>query len=591
MDADPRVLPRRRRSRKTLAAIALLSTLIIAFFLLLAYQNGTASEVLSFFTGPQKVQANEEFRTDFRNVSRLNPEDHVNREPKTLKHKWRVTSGLRRPDGVLRRVYLVNGQFPGPTIEARSGDEIIIEVENTLEQDGISIHWHGLSMHGANEMDGVVGITQALIKPSRSFTYRFTIEDDQHGTFWWHSHYAEQRADGLYGGFVVHKPLVKDQESEIADERLLLIGDWYHRHAADALKAYSHPGAFGLETVPDSVVINGAGTYICGDAVPARPVDCVEVPAESQPSLYLDTRKRTIIRLVNVGAYAGFSVSALGSVMTALTVDAGHPVSGQMSRTVGYVQPGERVDVLLELDPVAGHYNTRLNVTLDDTPFKYENPALTLTHTFPLHWNGRFRKRQARRELKSIVVERFDTQTATSAEDQSAVLPPAAQHTVLLYAVTQKLARLDNEPRGFINQTTWRPQSPSLNALARSKWDDNQFVPHIPYNKHSPVWVDIILNNLDEDWHPFHLHGYSFWVLSSYTSEYNWGSYNPYDSTKAPSGEYDLKSAPRKDTFYVPRHGYAVLRFEANNPGLWAFHCHVLWHEASGMGMAFDVRY
>ncbi|EME78562.1 uncharacterized protein MYCFIDRAFT_190803 [Pseudocercospora fijiensis CIRAD86] len=533
----------------------------------------------------------QEFRTDVHRVSTLNPEDHVNREPRTLTQKWRVTSGLRRPDGVLRRVYLVNGHFPGPTIEARSGDEIIIEVENALEQDGIAIHWHGLSMNGANEMDGVVGITQAPIQPSQNFTYSFMIEADQHGTFWWHSHYAQQRADGLYGGFVVHNPVSGDEEPEIADERLLLVGDWYHRHAAAALKAYMHPGAFGLETVPDSILINGAGAYKCADAVPVRPVDCIEVPAESQPSLYLDTKKRTILRLVNVGAYAGFSVSAPGSVMTALTVDAGHPIVGTMSRTVGPLQPGERLDVLLELDPVAGHYDTRLNITLDDTPFKYENTALTLTHTFPLRWNGRFRKRQVGSDPKSIVAEHFDPQTATSLEDQSVLVPPAAQHTVILYAVTQKLARLDNETRGFINHTTWRPQSPPLNALARSKWDANQLVPHIPYNQHSPVWVDIVLNNLDEDWHPFHLHGYNFWVLSSYTSDYNWGSYNPYDSAKPPGGENDLKGALRKDTFYVPRHGYAVLRFQANNPGLWAFHCHVLWHEASGMGMTFDVRY
>lgn len=44
------------------------------------------------------------------------------------------------------------GQFPGPTIEARSGDELIINVynsvENSEEEEGISIHWHGLSMKG-----------------------------------------------------------------------------------------------------------------------------------------------------------------------------------------------------------------------------------------------------------------------------------------------------------------------------------------------------------------------------------------------------------------------------------------------------------
>jgi hypothetical protein len=35
--------------------------------------------------------------------------------------------------------------------------------------------------------------------------------------------------------------------------------------------------------------------------------------------------------------------------------------------------------------------------------------------------------------------------------------------------------------------------------------------------------------------------------------------------------------------------GYAVLRFKANNEGLWFFHCHILWHQAAGMAMAFHV--
>jgi FtsP/CotA-like multicopper oxidase with cupredoxin domain len=46
---------------------------------------------------------------------------------------------------------LIVGQFPGPTIEARSGDELVIDVHNSIQDsdnDGIAIHWHGLSMKG-----------------------------------------------------------------------------------------------------------------------------------------------------------------------------------------------------------------------------------------------------------------------------------------------------------------------------------------------------------------------------------------------------------------------------------------------------------
>ena len=40
----------------------------------------------------------------------LHPENHIYRSPVTQYLNWRVTSGYRRPDGVLKRVYLINGQ-------------------------------------------------------------------------------------------------------------------------------------------------------------------------------------------------------------------------------------------------------------------------------------------------------------------------------------------------------------------------------------------------------------------------------------------------------------------------------------------------
>lgn len=77
----------------------------------------------------------------------------------------------------------------GPTVEARTGDRLVIEVQNhlntTIEGEGVSFHWHGMSMKGANEMDGVVGLTQCAIPPTQSATYDFTIADHQAGTFWY----------------------------------------------------------------------------------------------------------------------------------------------------------------------------------------------------------------------------------------------------------------------------------------------------------------------------------------------------------------------------------------------------------------------
>lgn len=97
-------------------------------------------------------------------------------------------------------------EFPGPTLETRSGDTLVIEVSNLLQDEGVSLHWHGLHMKGqntfyhvrwdmlglisameigANEMDGAVGITQTEIAPGSEFTYNFQIDHDQEGSFWW----------------------------------------------------------------------------------------------------------------------------------------------------------------------------------------------------------------------------------------------------------------------------------------------------------------------------------------------------------------------------------------------------------------------
>lgn len=186
----------------------------------------------------------------------LHPEDHAFRKPRTLHLSWVITQDDKSPDGVSKKVLQVNGQFPGPVIEARSGDELVVDVRNEIAGDknnsGLSIHWHGLTMEGANEMDGVVGLTQCAIAPGHNFTYHFRLSHQQAGTFWYHAHSGVQKADGLYGGLVVHKPADKSEEADQAlhdytTEQLLLIGDWYHRPGADVLKWYSDPDHYGME--------------------------------------------------------------------------------------------------------------------------------------------------------------------------------------------------------------------------------------------------------------------------------------------------------------------------------------------------------
>lgn len=42
---------------------------------------------------------------------RLHAREHASRLPTTLVFSWNVTAGLRSPDGVEKRVYLINGKY------------------------------------------------------------------------------------------------------------------------------------------------------------------------------------------------------------------------------------------------------------------------------------------------------------------------------------------------------------------------------------------------------------------------------------------------------------------------------------------------
>ena len=89
-----------------------------------------------------------------------------------------VSRGTISPDGVERSALLINGGFPGPTIEANWGDTIQVTVTNNITgpEEGTSIHWHGLLQKGTPYEDGVPGISQCPIAPGQTHTYSFNAD-------------------------------------------------------------------------------------------------------------------------------------------------------------------------------------------------------------------------------------------------------------------------------------------------------------------------------------------------------------------------------------------------------------------------------
>ncbi|EGX88278.1 ferro-O2-oxidoreductase [Cordyceps militaris CM01] len=543
----------------------------------------------------------------------LHPELHVARPRRTLVLDWTITREKRRPDGVLRDVYLINGQFPGPTIEARSGDELQITVTNNILNDtdaGISMHWHGLFMKDANEMDGATGVTQCAVAEGQSFTYTFHIDPAQHGTYWYHAHSAVKRADGLYGGLVIHKPADEgtghtDQSRHEYDaERLLLIGDWYHRDADTVLGEYKNRRNFAYEPVPDSLLINGVGSYKCSNARPARPIDCVETEV---PALAMVADKAVRLRVVNTGAAAGLSFQLQNGTVQLLTVDGGGYVADDTPQTptIGVLYPGERMDVLLLPGDTPADdehvLDTQMKIVLDAELMPMKNWALTRIQDFPLTWRRRSTAASlARRDVRPAVAV-FNMKDAHGAE----VPPDAALHrdaaeTALLYTSLSINNFKKDEPWGEVNHTSWvwkDPRAKPLLALDADAWADGTEQANTLRTFRAPWyrdghdrWMDLVVNNVDDKGHPFHLHGYAFHVIGARQLDLG-RSYNPYEpgATQAQAQFFNTKTPRRKDTVYIESHGYVVLRFPLDNVGVWLMHCHVLWHQAVGMGVVLQV--
>jgi iron transport multicopper oxidase len=81
----------------------------------------------------------------------------------------------------------------------------------------------------------------------------------------------------------------------------------------------------------------------------------------------------------------------------------------------------------------------------------------------------------------------------------------------------------------------------------------------------------------DSGKHPFHLHGHNFQAIAR--SDEEAGVFDPTNSSYT-----NYPTVPmRRDTFVLKPDGFIVLRFRADNPGVWLFHCHIEWHVDQGL--------
>jgi FtsP/CotA-like multicopper oxidase with cupredoxin domain len=209
--------------------------------------------------------------------------------------------------GVTTSAFAYNGRVPGPTLEVREGDHVIIHLHNKLPYP-TTIHWHG--MHIPVQADGSPFYA---VQPGKSYDYVFTVLKGTAGTYWYHPHPDHdtgfQIAKGLFGALIVRAaddPIPKS----VADKVLILSDNRFRRDGSiDLPDADSPGGRFDRE--------NG------------REGDVLFVNGQVMPKITIRPGEVQRWRVINASAARVYKLAIPGHTMLHIGNDGGlfeHPV-------------------------------------------------------------------------------------------------------------------------------------------------------------------------------------------------------------------------------------------------------------------------
>ncbi|QDH13528.1 multicopper oxidase domain-containing protein [Formicincola oecophyllae] len=171
-----------------------------------------------------------------------------------------VTAQKFTLDGKTRVALLINGRMPAPLLRWREGDDVTITVNCHDDMPmPTSIHWHGLQDIPSNQ-DGTPGLSFAGIKPGESFTYHFKVP--QAGTYWYHSQTGAEMARGMYGPIIVDPKGPSPYPKAQRDYVLVLSGwtDVIPRELISNVKMYDDYYDFdqrSFTTIPEEIKTEG----------------------------------------------------------------------------------------------------------------------------------------------------------------------------------------------------------------------------------------------------------------------------------------------------------------------------------------------
>ncbi|KAH3684214.1 hypothetical protein WICPIJ_004809 [Wickerhamomyces pijperi] len=479
----------------------------------------------------------------------------------THEYNWTTGWGTANLDGFERPVITCNGEFPWPDIQVNKGDRVIVHLTNGFSDRNTSLHFHGIFQHGTAQFDGPEMITQCPIGVNQTFTYNFTVPD-QHGSYWYHSHTKAQYVDGMRGLFIV-----KDDEGypyklgEDYDEELsLTFQEWYHELTDDLLPTFLNKNnPTGAEPIPQNFLVNNS----------------LSTTLEVQPNTTY------LIRLVNTGGFTSYYFFIEDHEFDVIEVD-GIAVERNTTSML-YITVAQRYTILLKTKEDTSK-NYAIMQVVDDGMLDVIPDDLRVNGTSTLSYSS-----------SNAAVEQYyvDDLDGTILDDfyltpvNKVDLYDEPDVTISVDVIMDNL--INGVNYAFFNNITYTaPKTPILvTALEAGDLATNADV--YGSNTHTFVLekddiIEIVVNNQDTGKHPFHLHGHVFQLIDRAPAVDDDDTPVAFDAeTNTDFPEYPMM----RDTTYVLPQSNMVLRFKADNPGVWFFHCHIEWHLEQGLALVF----
>jgi len=495
----------------------------------------------------------------------------------------------------------INGSVPAPTLRWRECTTVTLRVHNKLPTSS-SIHWHGIIL--PFNMDGVPGISFPGIPAGETFTYQFPVL--QSGTYWYHSHTRFQEQTGLYGAIVIEpaagEPIHADRD------HVVLLSDWTDEspeHIFTTLKQMSDFYNFQLPTAQDfardakSMGVKGAlAKRRMWNRMRMNPTDLGDVSAATYTYLIngaspaanwtgiAKAGEKIRLRLINGSSSTFFDVRIPGLKMTVVSADgqAVDPVTVEEIR----LGVAETYDVMVEPQDDRAYTifaqsmdrSGYARATLSPRPgMEAEIPPLDPPTWLSMADMGigdmgmaghvAMQSMQGMPGMQGLQgMSMKDMKSKDPSVDMRVMHPSRALddpgprlrdngRRELTYADLHTIGG-SKDARGATREIQLR----LTGNMQRFIWgfDGKKFSQSEPLHFDQGERLRIVLSNDTMMAHPIHLHGM-------------------FGELEAANGEVMV----RKHTFIVQPGKQLSYLVTADNPGQWAYHCHLLYHMQAGM--------